>query len=304
MNTRSETLTDIQLRGITCPENTDLGSKVARPQSTNEVDDEPYVAIDYTMSVSQVYQQFTKYMINKYRTLDVICVLNTYRCITIDAPTWMPDWREHPVAKPSSEDNFDYLSNNFATAGDTLPEMQDPLAWGNLQVTGCRVDLVKDLLDFSTNVYGIKHIHKVLGSSTATNEEYAENIDRVLESGNKEDPEMIKAFFSSPDYPRRCYRTVAGRVCIVPRWALAGDGIWILQGARLPFVLRSGYRRGRQVHEESLREFIYEVVGPCCAPDLTNGKFYNHYFGKPGLGTTTSEDTSEGGPILKRLTLV
>jgi hypothetical protein len=84
------------------------------------------------------------------------------------------------------------LSKNFAAAGETLVEMQDPLAWGNLQVTGCRIDQVKSLLDFSTSVYGITRVHEVLEDGTDTEHEYADNIDRALELGNKEDPDIIK----------------------------------------------------------------------------------------------------------------
>jgi hypothetical protein len=257
------------------------------------------------MSVSQVYQHFMKYMVNKYRTLDVLCVLSTYPCIVIDASTWMPDWRKHPVARPDPHYNFDYLSKNFAAAGKTLVEMQDPLAWGNLQVTGCRIDQVKSLLDFSTSVYGITRVHEVLEDGTDTEHEYADNIDRALELGNKGDPDIIKAFANGPDYSRCCCHTVASRVCLVARWTRVGDNIWILQGARLLFVLRSGCQRERQVHEQSLRKVFYEVVRPCCAPDLMDGNFYNHFFGQSDPDTTKNEeDKPKDGPILQKLTLV
>jgi hypothetical protein len=257
------------------------------------------------MSMSQVYQQFTKYMVNKYRTLDTLCALNTYTCIVIDAPTWMPDWREHPVARPEPHDNFDYLSMDFAPAGETLVEMQDPLTWGNLQVTGCRIDQVKSLLTFSTSVYGITRVHEVLEDGTDTEHEYADNIDRALELGNKEDPDIIKAFAYGPNHSNRCCHTVASRVFLVARWTRVGDDIWILQGARLPFVLRSGCQRERQVHEQSLRKVFYEVVRPCCAPDLMDGNFYNHFFGQSDPDTTKNEeDKPKDSPILQKLTLV
>ena len=80
-------------------------------------------------------------MVSKFRTLEILCVLNTYFPVEISAPSWMPDWRDNDLSRPYLDDKFDYLSRRFAAAGQTVAEVRDPMAWGNLQVTEFRVDL-------------------------------------------------------------------------------------------------------------------------------------------------------------------
>ena len=110
-----------------------LGNNITRSKnkgSEQHTSNEPYITIDYTMSASQVYQQLTKYMFNKYRVLDVLCVLNIYPCLGLEMPTWAPEWREHPGRSLHPTEHWDYLSQDFAATGGTLAESQDPLAKG------------------------------------------------------------------------------------------------------------------------------------------------------------------------------
>jgi hypothetical protein len=38
----------------------------------------PSIPVDYDLSISQIYQNIAKYMINKYKSLDIICVLSRF----------------------------------------------------------------------------------------------------------------------------------------------------------------------------------------------------------------------------------
>jgi hypothetical protein len=55
--------------------------------------------IDYSQSISQVYQYLVKFMINRDNNLDVLSIISTHRdANSLDLPTWTPDWRvpTHP----------------------------------------------------------------------------------------------------------------------------------------------------------------------------------------------------------------
>ena len=261
----------------------------------------PGIIVDYVMPVSHVYQQFAKYMINKYRTLDILCILNTYPSQSYDMPSWTPDWRDSQGLKPRMTDNFDYLSQFFAASGETLAEMQDPTAWGNLQVTGCYIDQVNELLYYSTTVSGVTRLHHDLARKTHTEEQYASAIGEALEQAHRESPSTVFTWSENSNITRRCCRTKTGRVCLVPEWTCTGDQLWILLGGRLPFILRPGRDERREFHEQSKRVAVFELVGPCCGPDLMDGKFYEHYHGSGG---NTPEDVEMERPILQGLTLI
>jgi len=67
-------------------------------------------------------------------------------------------------------------------------------------------------------------------------------------------------------------------ICLVPRTAQPGDILFILYGAKLPFVLRLKKNRVTEGSDEDskggvLRDGLeYEVVGPCWIPEQMWGQ--------------------------------
>lgn len=63
------------------------------------------------------------------------------------------------------------------------------------------------------------------------------------------------------------------QICLVPRIAKPGDLVFILHGAKVPFVLRMRQDGFNEESEKSSGDLIlmdgleYEVVGPCLTPE-------------------------------------
>ncbi|KAL8718324.1 MAG: hypothetical protein Q9225_004521 [Loekoesia sp. 1 TL-2023] len=206
--------------------------------------------IDYSKSVSHVYQDVAKYIINRDRNLDILCILSTHRDKkSSDLPSWVPDWRV-PTSHATVKDCWDYYGCKFAAAGFTQAEYQCPDVYDKLVVNGFLVDAVSTLLDVTVETS--LHLRQIQDD---------ESFDRYRRPWN-----------ASSDLRRLCL-TDQQRLCLVPSTAQAGDLIFVLQGAKLPFVLRP---RNIRVHKENslalADEDEFEIVGPCCVPDLMYGR--------------------------------
>jgi hypothetical protein len=69
------------------------------------------MVVDYAATVSEVYQYTAKYIINRDRNLDVLCILPTHHDHnSVDLPTWTPDWRV-PVSSIPLNDSPEYFTN-------------------------------------------------------------------------------------------------------------------------------------------------------------------------------------------------
>ena len=205
--------------------------------------------IDYSKSVSEVYQYLAKYLINRDRNLDVLCILYGHRnAQSDDLPSWTPDWR---VSLPKTTQNCsDYFSMKFAAAGFTKADYQDQQAINRLTVRGYCVDIITSLLDATTYAAGILNIPYSTPTTFPTFLEYTKPFD-------------------PSHHLRRCCETQQQRYCLVPSGAQPGDGIFVLLGSKLPFVLRA-WNAGQKDKGKD-RGMEYEVIGPCCVPDLMYG---------------------------------
>jgi len=204
---------------------------VADPTSTSPTNQS--MVIDYSKSISEVYQYLTKYIINRDRNLDILCILLTHRnADSADLPTWVPDWRV-PTSDASLMDCWDFFASKFAASGFTEAELQDQVSLGKLLVKGLCLDQVGQLLDFTTFIPREADV-----------------------------PFAPTKPFDKTTHLRRLCLTAAGQTGLVPREAAPEDLIFVLYGAKLPFVLRPVRSEGED--EKEIPEF--EVVGPCWSP--------------------------------------
>jgi hypothetical protein len=217
------------------------------------------MSINYNKTVSEVYQNVAKHFINRDQNLDVLCILSTHRDHrSSDLPSWTPDWRVSTSTIRMIE-CWDYVSMKCFASGFTRsePQLQDDS--GLLLAQGYATDRIISLLDVTTKSPGI------------------------LESGGADFNSLsphAKEHFKPYDLNkglRRCCETETGQTCLVPAKARPGDLIFILLGARPPFVLRpvespleqnAMRRRGPQEQNICLERHSLEVVGPCCVADL------------------------------------
>ncbi|KAG8526107.1 uncharacterized protein KY384_000100 [Bacidia gigantensis] len=228
-------------------------TETADDSATNTV---PCIEIDYEKTVSQVYQEVTKYIINRDRNLDILCILNTHRDQNSeDLPSWVPDWRV-PTSHAKLKDCWDYFGCKYAAAGFTKAVAQNVSEYVKLTVVGYSVDRIRDTLNST-----VQNSHDLMSIRDQ------ESLDQYT-----------YPFDASRDLRRLCI-TESARLCLVPSSAQDGDLLVILRGGKLPFVLRPC--ESEEVAEDSLREedspdeenaLQVRIVGPCCIPDLMYGK--------------------------------
>ena len=201
--------------------------------------------VDYSASVSEVYQCFAKYLINRDLNLDILCILSTHRDENShDLPTWTPDWRV-PTSKVHLRKNWHFFSYKYAASGFTKANTQDQNDRGRLIVRGFAIDQIRGLY---TKCVDPPHIPDDIGFS-------------------------IREFKAESDLCILAATVTERPFCLVPKSAEPGDLVFILQGAKVPFVLRAARNGLDEQSEEVSRKLIltdgleYEVIGPCWIPE-------------------------------------
>jgi hypothetical protein len=196
------------------------------------------MVIDYSKSVTEVYQYLAKYIINRDRNLDILCILLTHRDPgSVDLPTWVPDWRVSTSHTPLLS-CWDFFASKFAASGFTKAEIQDQANLGKITVKGLIIDQVGQLLDFTTN---------------------------IPRGADVPFTQMVP--FDKRAHLRRLSQTTAMQTCLVPRSAKSDDLLLILYGSKLPMVLRPV--QSELDVEPDIPQF--EVVGPCWSPQYMFG---------------------------------
>lgn len=214
-------------------------AKVPIAESGSMSQDTNPMTIDYSKTTSEVYQYLAKYIINRDRNLDILCILLTHRNAgSADLPTWVPDWRV-PIEDARLLDCWDFFASKFAASGFTKAELQDQSDIGRLLVRGLYLDRVSQLMDYTT----------------------------IIPRG-ADVPYAVLEPFVKDIHLRRLCRTACDDTGLVSRHAAEDDMVFILHGAKLPFILRpvdSGdYNDGAPLE--------FEVVGPCWMPgDMFGG---------------------------------
>jgi hypothetical protein len=88
--------------------------------------------VDYSKTVSEEYKYLAKYLINRDRNLDVLCILSMHRnAESHDLPSWTPDWRV-PASEIPITTCWDYFTMKFAAASFIQPTPKEEFkrAWG------------------------------------------------------------------------------------------------------------------------------------------------------------------------------
>ena len=115
--------------------------------------------VDYDKTVSQVYQDFMKYLINTNKNLDCLCVFQGRRRQAADLPSWVLDWRKetHRILvdfSPNPPDVREALG---------LATPQDLDAYGVLSISGFLIDKI-------SSIYGDKDVSDLIGYPTGRRE--------------------------------------------------------------------------------------------------------------------------------------
>lgn len=195
----------------------------------------PVMRVDYSASVSEVYQHTAKYLINRDENLDILCILPTHRDASSDhLPSWTPDWRV-PLSSRPLYDNWDYISYKWGASSFTKTDSQDQADLNRLTVTGFEIARIQLLLPLFPNE--IPH--------------------------PPENPAGSASHFEEGKHIRRFAQSTRGP-SIVPSTAAVGDAAWILYGCKMPVVLRPA--------SGTLDKVAFEVVGPCYVSTIMFGE--------------------------------
>jgi len=214
-------------------------AKVPLVEADSTSPDTNPMVVDYSKTTSEVYQYLAKYIINRDRNLDILCILLTHRNEnSADLPSWVPDWRVS-TGYAGLLDCWDFFSSKFAASGFTKAEIQDQSMPEKLLVQGLCLDQVGQLLDYTTSI-----------------------------PRGADVPYTPVLAFDKSRHLRRLCRTVYEYTGLVPRDARGEDLIFILHGAKIPIVLRPV--ESEDANEEDLPEF--EVIGPCWIPEIMFGR--------------------------------
>lgn len=220
--------------------------------------------VDYTRSVSEVYQDVVKYLVNKDRNLDILSILLTHRNASSDEdlPSWVPDWRV-PISEIPITAHWDFISVKVAAGGfgvEALPQNHEEK--GILRVQGYTFDTIHQLDDYSAPV------HNVL--CTLPEFEDPEG-DEVSQHGQRGERVMYVDAFDPQKHKSRCCVTDGGHNCLAPADARERDYIAIFLGGKHPFVIRP-------ISPENLPQngadtaIQAKVVGPCIVPYVMFGR--------------------------------
>jgi hypothetical protein len=194
----------------------------------------PIMEIDYSASVSEVYQHTAKYFINRDENLDVLCILPSHRDETSsDLPSWTPDWRVSQSSRPLYE-SWDYVSYKWGAAGFTKTNLQKQDKLNRLEVIGFEIAQIESLQPLYP--MELPHLPERLTGSAV-----------LFEEGKH-----LRRFAQSTRGP-----------AIVPSAAVVGDPIWILLGCKMPMVLRP---------VPGTNEGDFEVIGPCYVSTIMFGE--------------------------------
>jgi hypothetical protein len=210
------------------------------------------MVIDYSKSISYTYERLAKFFVNRDLNLDIVCIAAMHRAPqrSTDLPSWAPDWRL-PSSVVEVDADWDFFTYKFAAAGFTKAVQQNYDEVGVLKVEGWLADEIETFTGFTT------YIPRPPLVPHSTLKPYDQENDR-----------------------RQLCKTVYGRNGLVPREAELRDKIFVLKGARLPFILRPmAHQEAKRGPDGRLKPYSlkFEVVGACWMPDLMFGSAIKQY---------------------------
>jgi len=222
----------------------------------------PSFPVEYSKSVSEVYQDVVKYFINRDRNLDILSILLTHRNAVSDAelPSWVPDWHV-PVSEIPLITQWDFISMKLAAGGFKVKALAQSFdEKGILQARGYIFDALHEIENYSATV------HNVLSTLAEFDDDKDGEVNRARQRGERA---MYAEEFDPQKHRTRTGSTVSGKTCLVPAVARNGDCIAILLGSKLAFVLRPTDPNFDL--EKAGTTIEATIVGPCIVPEVMFG---------------------------------
>ncbi|TVY30682.1 Heterokaryon incompatibility protein 6,OR allele [Lachnellula hyalina] len=89
----------------------------------DKVSHDTFGALDYSLSMRDVYTHTARHIISTSRKLDVICV-KQHDVSRFNLPSWAPDWTRPPANSGSSVVGLQHHEPEFAAAGNSLAQFE------------------------------------------------------------------------------------------------------------------------------------------------------------------------------------
>lgn len=242
---------------------------VSSPTTRTYVESRPDIKpddfpISYTKTVSQVYQDLVKFLINTDRNLDSLIVFeDRSRSLSADLPSWVTDWRhDQPrslLAVPPSR------RADQKTYG--IPQKQDLSDYGQLVLEG------RVLFDIQEPTSALPSLENSATPSRSSETRSSKHVFGSRTQLNGLFPEIGTSYAHYSASSK--YTFDKAKVC-VPQTTTLGDKVVLLKGARFPFVLRRLLKKD---------DDTYQLIGPAlfdgpdkrvagslqeCFPDIIN----------------------------------
>ncbi|KAJ9605788.1 hypothetical protein H2200_009637 [Cladophialophora chaetospira] len=209
--------------------------------------------IDYTRSVSQVFQDATRYLINRDRRLDVILLAFSSRDRGSDLPSWTPDWENLDYNMQQNSNHKDWRQNFFRHYEHACLEGQLPTQKykddGILHISG----LFYGRLLPNEGDQGLRVVPHATHASLSTFDflRDTDSCEYDFTSFRRIPTSFYKGYRDSPQPSILAELLDTNRARIlIPETSIAGDVVVLAYGLKFPIVLRR------------VRQLQYQFVGP------------------------------------------
>ena len=182
--------------------------------------------IDYNKSISVVYQDFMKFLINMDRNLDCLCYFEKPRSMSFDLPSWVVDWRK------DAQRSFIEITIPVPIHGDLreVAEQQTYSDVDQLVLEGYTVSAIAKIDGEHSSLLTSRNCHYM--SSWFCPPYHFIPTSQLLESSVE-----TWRYVQANTQP---LKEMSGGTWhyYVPRYSMLGDEIVVVKGAKLPLVLR------------------------------------------------------------------
>lgn len=206
--------------------------------------------VDYSKSLTAVYEYLAKFIINGTKNLDILALIRrpTEQPRPYQFASWVPDWQSCALNSIVSIEDPLVLTPQRLPA-DFLASQQSYEETGSLRVSGWSAGTVMLQTGYTASLVEMNRIDKDLPHDFDL-----EEIHRVLKEMGFKD--------WSPADALRCCLLDPGRIALVPSAADVGDCVFIIKGSRFPFLMRPIYGLDDQ-EGVTASDIIWEYVGVC-----------------------------------------
>lgn len=200
----------------------------------------PAFPIDYTKSVSEIYQDLVTYLIAHDESLLVLQVLETRKDRHTDVPSWVPDWHRH-----TARTHIDYMGSRLYSKLELRPLKDTNVLYksGKLRLFGYRLKYIKKVTEIDSaeaeSIYKVWHHYT---SWLSTFEESSLRWTSPNRLPNFREYLELRTFKHANLQSKRSYGVNSRRLknsrCLVSDVVRRGDIIVSFDGSPLLFALR------------------------------------------------------------------